>query len=237
MKKEVEEKVREELAGWEYLDSLPAEWHGFALTRCDNVDGAFYEFLSYENKATHRRLVIYFHQETMEYKLKVGYGLTEFCRIDCIAAGRDEFEALLRRYLEEILQEMAAERVENIGSFVLKKNIMNYDFGDLLPEELEGFQLFIRPSAPVPITNFSYIIIDYENFELESNVTIYYNVLRDEFFGEARICRIPTMSYQFDAGTLDGLTEKLRANLIPRLQYVRESALLEREKEKEKAKE
>lgn len=232
MKKEIEEKVRGELADWEYVNSLPEEWYGFNLTRYENIYDAFFEFLSYENKEKHRRLVVYFHQETMEYKLKVGYGLTEFCRIDCIAADREEFEALLKRYLEEILREMAAERVENIGSFVLNKHIMDYDFGDLLPEELEGFQLYIRPSAPVPITNFSYIIIDYECFELESNVIIYYNVFRDEFFGEARICRIPTMSYQFDAGTLDGLAEKLKIHLLPRLKSVKEAAMLEKAKDK-----
>lgn len=227
MKKEIEDKVREELADWEYLKELPQEMSGFHLTRYENIYDDFFEFLSYENREKHRRLVMYFHQETMEYKLKVGYGLTEFCRIDCIAPSREEFQGLLQRYLEEIIRKMAAEKVENIGSFVLSKHIMDYDFGDLLPEELEGFQLYIRPSAPVPITNFSYIIIDYECFELESNVIIYYNVFRDEFFGEARICRIPTMSYQFDSNTLEGLAEKLRLHLASRLRSVKEAALQE----------
>lgn len=227
MKKEIEDRVRAELADWEYLNNLPREMSGFSLIRYENIYDDFFEFLSYENREKHRRLVMYFHQETMEYKLKVGYGLTEFCRIDCIAASRDEFENLLRRYLEEIIRKMAAEKVENIGSFILNKHIMDYDFGDLLPEEIEGFQLYIRPSAPVPITNFSYIIIDYECFQLESNVIIYYNVFRDEFFGEARICRIPTMSYQFDSNTLEGLAEKLRIHLASRLKAVKEAALQE----------
>ena len=50
MKKEIEEKVRGELADWEYVNSLPEEWYGFNLTRYENIYDAFFEFLSYENK-------------------------------------------------------------------------------------------------------------------------------------------------------------------------------------------
>ena len=49
-------------------------------------------------------------------------------------------------------------------------------------------------------------------------------LFRNEFFGEARIRNIPEMNYVFDSSELPELEEKLETNLIPRLQYVRESA-------------
>ena len=49
-------------------------------------------------------------------------------------------------------------------------------------------------------------------------------MFRNEFFGEARIRNIPEMNYVFDSSELPELEEKLETNLIPRLQYVRESA-------------
>ena len=74
------------------------------------------------------------------------------------------------------------------------------------------------------ITNGSYIIIDYSDFALESNFIVSYNIFRDEFFGEARIHRIPDVSYAFDARELDELAQKLEQRLPARLREIRSRA-------------
>ena len=114
---------------------------------------------------------------------------------------------------------------ESLSSLVLKKGIREWPYGKQLPETLEGHELFIRPQQPVKITNGSYIIIDYVDFEQESDVTIYYNMYRDEFWGEVRAHSIPDVSYVFDCHELDELQKKLEEHLVPRLHEARELAI------------
>ncbi len=104
------------------------------------------------------------------------------------------------------------------------KEILTWEAGHELPEELEGYSLFIKPEYPVKINNGSYILIDYVDFSLESNVTVYYNIYRDEFFSEARIWNIPDVNYDFDSNTLSELEECLQRYLVPRLREVRQRA-------------
>ena len=91
-----------------------------------------------------------------------------------------------------------------------------------MPETIEGFVLFIRPDQPVKVINGSYIVFAYCDFEAESDFIIYYNVFRDEFFGEARVNKIPEMNYTFDSTELSELEEKLDQYLVPRLKEIRQ---------------
>ena len=50
-------------------------------------------------------------------------------------------------------------------------------------------------------------------FAAQSNFIIYYNVFRDEFFGEAKIHRIPEITYEFDSSELKDLRLKLEEKL------------------------
>jgi hypothetical protein len=56
---------------------------------------------------------------------------------------------------------------------------------------------------------------------MESNLIIYYNIYRDEFFGEIRIHRIPQMAAAFDAHTLPELEAKLNTHLEQTLKDMR----------------
>jgi len=53
------------------------------------------------------------------------------------------------------------------------------------------------------------------------DLLIYYNIFRDEFFGEARIRRTPHMSAVFDATTLDELQKNITAHLTVVLESMR----------------
>ena len=51
---------------------------------------------------------------------------------------------------------------------------------------------------------------------------IYYNVFRDEFFGEARLHRIPEVTYEYDCSELKDLESLLAKNLQATLHKIRE---------------
>lgn len=234
MKDETRERVEADIRDWAYLKELPDTWHGFTLQRLALVAGDCYDIYRYENQDLHKSVTAYFHEETHEYKLRVKIGLIEFCRIEFITAKFDVFEALLRAQFETVLAGLAQFDPASIGSIVRDKKIMTWEAAKELPETLEGFTLYIHPAEPVKINNGSYIVIDYVDFALESSVTVYYNIYRDEFFSEARIWNIPDVNYDFDSGTLSELEERLQTYLVPRLQEVRtraeEEAAVRREK-------
>ena len=221
MKEETIAKIKEETDGWEYMAALPETWHGFTLKREPVIGKDKYDLYSYVNEKWHKSAIVYFHEETHEYKVRLKIGLIEFARIEFITAKLSVFEELLEAQFEQVLQDMAQFNPATLSSIVEGLNLPEWQFGRDLPAESEGFELFIRPSQPVKINNGSYIVIDYVDFTLASSFTVYYNIYRDEFFSEARIWNIPDVNYDFDSNDLQELEEKLRTRMPARLQQVR----------------
>lgn len=224
LKDEIKARVEEAVATWAYMDDLPEVMEGYRLHRNMTIRGDMYDLFSYENEAARRGLTVYFHAETKEYKLRVHVGLTEFARIECIAEDLAAFEQLLRGRMSSILAEMAHYSEDNLSSLMRAQHLSAWEYGAALPASLEGFELYISPSEPYQITNGSHIVCDYSDFSIRSNVTIYYNIYRDQYFGEARVVEVPEMNYMFDANTIEELEMKLRLNLVPRLRDVRRRA-------------
>lgn len=222
MKDEVKEQITADIEAWEYMKNLPQEWHGFTFAKLMYEHGDMLDLYSYENAALRRGITIYYHDETKEYKLRMRTGLTEFCVIEYIYAKLSDFEDILLKRCENLLIAMAQFNAEHITSIVHDKKIMQWDYHKLVPETLEGFSLFISPDKPVRGINGSYIIFDYSDFANQSNFIIYYNVFRDEFFGESRIFNIPEVSYAFDAHELQELIGKLELKLVSHMQSLRE---------------
>jgi len=225
MKEETIAKIKEETDGWEYMAALPEKWHGFTLKREPVIGKDKYDLYSYVNEKWHKSAIVYFHEETHEYKVRLKIGLIEFARIEFITAKLSVFEELLEAQFEQVLQDMAQFNPATLSSIVEGLNLPEWQFGRDLPAESEGFELFIRPSQPVKINNGSYIVIDYVDFTLASSFTVYYNIYRDEFFSEARIWNIPDVNYDFDSNDLQELEEKLRTRMPARLQQVRKWAV------------
>lgn len=224
MHDETKVKVESELENWEYLCSLPDSWHGFQLDRTHNIIENMYDICSYHRNDVHQNVILYFHEETHEYKVRLKLGLIEFVRIEFIASKLKDFEKLLNDQLEVLLLELSEYDPGRLSSIVLKKGITEWEDADKLPEICEGFTLFVKPQQPTKINNGSYIIIDYVDFDIESDFTIYYNIYRDEFFGEARIRNIPDVSYEFDSSSLEELGKKLHIGMKDRLQEIRRRA-------------
>ncbi|MDY6308810.1 MAG: hypothetical protein SPL71_12350 [Oribacterium sp.] len=224
MHQDTVEKIEHALEGWSLLDSLPRECYGFHYRAlCVPIDDR-YDIFSYENAVIHKSVTAYYHEETHEYKLRMQVGFVEFCRIEYITNSLEIFGEKLSKELMQLLEDMVTFNPKNISSLVIKKGICDWAFAKELPETLEGYQLFIKPQQPVKINNGSYIIIDYVDFTHASDVTIYYNMYRDEFFGEARIHSIPDVTYDFDSNELVELQEKLEKHLVPRMREARQAA-------------
>lgn len=225
LKEKIIERVQNEAGKWPYLDTLPRELHTMRLQRLYRENEDMYELFSYVNEERHLGFCAYFHQETEEYKVRVWIGLTEFCLLQFITAGFEEFQQHLQQYMVEAVHDLVVYNPESISYVTRELYITAWDYKGLLPEKLAGFELFIAPSAPVRVLNGSYIVLDYSDFTLKSNFIIYYNEFRCEFFGEARIRNIPEMNYVFDSKTIPELEEKLREHLLERLQEIRRRSL------------
>lgn len=213
-------KVDAAIEGWKYMHSLPEEWHGFSLHQERTVQEEIYDLFSYAYPSLHRQVIIYYHDETQEFKLRERVGSLEFCDIECIAKDLDDFERLLQENLERIMLGLIHYQSESASAMVIDKKITGWNYAPFLPKTLEGFELFIQPDQPLKITNGSYVIVDYENFNKNSNLAIYYNIFRDDFFCEACINGTRKIFYQFDSRLLEDLEEKVHLHLLPCLQEI-----------------
>ena len=224
MKDEALQKVAETTAEWAYMQELPETIHNFHLKRLNQIHEDKYDLYSYSDDAAHRSVTAYYHAETDEYKLRIQLGSFEFCLTECITPSLEVFEQLLRAQFDEILSNLADFNPAIDDVLFASKHIADWQFASSLPEKLEDFELFIRPSQPFRITNGSYIILDYEHFPSQSNFAIYYNVFRDEFFSDARVAAVPDTDYEFDSHTLEELQERISSCLAARLKAIRTRA-------------
>ncbi|WP_303995169.1 hypothetical protein [Megamonas hypermegale] len=221
MKKEQLEKVQAEVSAWAYLNQLSPVEKNFRLKMLMREEGDTFQIYSYENEDLKRSVMIYYHEETKEYKLMITIGLTQFCAIEYISADLAQLEKILRERFDNLLGDISSFNEDHMSIIIKEKKIMQWDYIDKLPQEICGFRLFINPREPVKVINGSYIIIDYCDFAAQSNFIIYYNVFRDEFFGEAKIHRIPEITYEFDSSELKDLRLKLEEKLENTLKQLR----------------
>lgn len=219
------ENVIAELEKWAYLKELPAELCGFSLELIMQENGPLYEIFTYGNTAAHRKFSVVYDSVTKDFLVRLTVGLTEFCDISFISTKLSVLEAALKEKMTAALMTLSGrDQKSSVCAIFKQKKILEWPYAAKLPQELQGFELFIRPMQPIKVINGSYIIIDYSDFLAESNFLIYYNIFRDEFFGEARIKRTPQMTACFDAGELSDLAEKLEQNLENFLRDIRTNA-------------
>lgn len=202
------------------FDNLPDKVEGFALkTICAAFEDKFI-FFRYDNDAAHCAIKVYFHEETQEFKVSQRIGLTEFCLTNFFTEDFEHFKTLINSELNGVIKNLS--NVRGMSRFLREKKLDAWSYGLSLPATLEGFELFISPAAPVEVTNGSFIVINYADFTINSDFVLYYNIYTDEFSGERRINGAAQVIYNFDAKTLDELTDKLKNNLVDELKTIRQ---------------
>ncbi|AIF51178.1 hypothetical protein [Pelosinus sp. UFO1] len=215
------EKIIEQVQAWNMLGKLPKEFVGFTLTLELEKRDTQYCIFTYKNEERHRSFSVLYDHATKEYFARTVIGLMEYYDVNFIVGDIERLESLLVERLRAVLTSLASFTRENLDSILLDKKVIEWPYNKELQQNLFGFELFIRPDEPIKIINGSYIILDYSDFKTESNLAIYYNIFRDEFFGETRIRRTPTMAAVFDANNLDDLQEALASNLTSVLESLR----------------
>lgn len=208
MKPETKTRIAAEAEAAEFFSTLPNNIHGFALKKffADTVDK--FNYFSYEKNR--RRLTAYFHEETGEYKVRAAVGLAEFCLTEFFTSDFSRFTKILGAELSRAIESLDAPVTD---SLLIEQNFSDWDYGKNLPQNLEGFELFVAPDKPVKFTNGSYIVINYSDFARESDFTIFYNVYTENFTAESKIHLVPHVSSLFDAATLKELEAALTENL------------------------
>ena len=210
----MKEELKNKIAALKF-ENLPDEIEGFAVKKIFDDDGDDkFIFFSCDDDENHCGVTIYFHEETMEFKVREKIGLTEFCLTKFFTEDFAHFKELINSELVDVLKNLRGVRNKNLNRFLREKKIDAWDYGKNLPATLEGFELFISPAAPVEVTNGSFIVINYADFKINSDFVLYYNIYTDEFSGERRVNGAPQVTYAFDAKTLDELEDKLKKNLV-----------------------
>ena len=228
MAEEFTEKVDAALAEWSVLDELPAEIEGFVLSKARKPREAQYEFFRYDHAAEHRAVVGFYDAATASYKLRAEIGVVSFALPSFIYGDLAMFGREIQRALPRVMAELHADALATQELLPVRESIETWTYGTALPEELEGFELFVRPSEPAQLTNGSFLIIDYVDFAQGNDVGIYYNCYRNEFFGEYHVNHMPYVSYSFDAADLEELEQRLKLHLVPYLRTAREQSELEK---------
>jgi hypothetical protein len=213
------QKIIQQVQTWQFIAELPNEIEGFSLKVELEEKGTQYCMFTYCNQDWHKSFSVLYDTATREYFARTVIGLTEYFDANFIVNDLKILENLLKNRLKNTLLGLAVFNRDHLDSIVIDKQILEWPYGKELPQTLVGFELFIKPCEPVRVINGSYIIIDYSDFASESNFIIYYNIFRDEFFGEVRLRRTPQMSAVFDAHTL----EELQNNISDHLKMVLES--------------
>lgn len=211
------EKIIEQVTGWEFLKKLPGEIYGFTLINESMVCGSQYRIFTYNNPLTRRSFTIVYDQATKDFLARIVVGLMEYCDINYITGDLAVLENILTDRMEKTLKGLSCFDPASLCVRFKEKKIFEWPYIAMLPKQLSGFELFINPQEPLKVLNGTYVIIDYSNFTTESNLTINYNIYRDEFFGEIRTRRIPVMTYDFDAKTLPELEVRIKEKLVATL--------------------
>ncbi|MBQ6006024.1 MAG: hypothetical protein IJL14_07230 [Selenomonadaceae bacterium] len=202
------------------FENLSEEIEGFTLKKIFAADEDKFIFFSYVDDAAHCAIKIYFHEETNEFKVSQRIGLTEFCLTDFFTENFEHFRELIDAELVGVIKNLRDIK-KPPNRFLCDKKIDAWDYGKNLPATLEGFELFINPAAPVEVTNGSFIIINYADFNANSDLVIYYNIYTDEFSAEQRINGATHIIYTFDTKTLAELEDSLKKNLSAELQAIK----------------
>lgn len=204
-----------------FAENLPAEIDGFTTEKIFAAAEDKFTFFTCTSDEIHCALTTYFHTETNEFKVRQRVGLTEFCLTEFFTTDFAHFKELIDAELEPALKNLRDLRRGKLNRFLRDKQLDTWTYGLELPATLEGFELFISPAAPVEVTNGTFVVINYADFDLHSDFAIHYNIYTDEFSGESRINDAPHVTYAFDTATLPDLEDKLKKNLAEELRTIR----------------
>ncbi|MEE0291450.1 MAG: hypothetical protein UDQ48_02470, partial [Dialister sp.] len=153
-----------------------------------------------------------FDEETMDYMVKTDIRMMTLTEIELITGDFEEFKRNMKLLTPQYIAKEFIHR-ENVSVLVRGKGFMVWDYTPFFPPVLGHYRRVIDPHRPLLGLNGSYIIASYECREKETGILFFYNVYRDEYYGELRAKGIPGIIHQYDAKTIPDLEETIRNHL------------------------
>ena len=189
---------------------LPTEIGSFILNdTCTAADNAV-EIFNYDSRQRHCTIRAYFDDATSEYKIRIRCGLNEWCLTKFFTAGFEKFIQKFRAELDAMIRTFDSGSYKK-NFFIEELKLSEWQYGKNLPPRIDDFELFIKPSSPLEITNGSFVVINYVDFDHARDLVVYYNIFSDEFSAESRDGGHAHVIYDLDAKNLSELESKLAA--------------------------
>lgn len=203
---------RQQFMDWDIDKELPSSVGTYELKRIDKQEGRIYFAFAYVDSVTGWEVRALFDEETMDYMVKFYCRLFTLTEIELI---HNDFEGF-RKDVIEILPEAIDKRMnrrEEVSVMVAGKAFMVWDYSKVLPPVIGNYKRLIEPKAPVLGLNGSYIIGEYEWREETRGILFFYNMYRDEYYGELRDKGIPGIVHQYDAKSSEEFEKNIREHL------------------------
>ena len=154
-----------------------------------------------------------YDKEVEDYTVHIEMPLFSFVDISFVRADLASFWSGLQERCVKGLTNMLIEPANNFTFTYRRRGIPEWDFSQVMPEELEGFVRDIDPAHAIRMINGSFIIGEYRKMDECTGLLLYYNELRDEYFAELRYKSYPEIDHHLDAKNLDDLAVLLREHL------------------------
>lgn len=193
---------------------LPEQVGDFSLTIDRKVIEAtnVYMLFYYENSLGWRWEALY-DKEVEDYTVHVVMALFEFVDISFIQVDVQAYWSNLQKRCVTELTNSLIEPEKNFSHAYKKKGLLDWDFPQALPKEIGDYVLDIDPHHGIRMINGSYIIGEYRKMHERTGLIVFYNVLRDEFFGELRYRNYPEIDHHLDSSTIEGLEDLLKQHV------------------------
>ena len=199
-------------AEWNIEKELPAHIGSYSLERVDEQDGRVYKAFRWKDKKSGWEIRAVFDEETADYMIKVDLKFITCTQVEVITPDFERFKKNVRGLTPDMIEK---ELIRRSCNSVLIKNsgFVNWNYEKLLPPRIENYERVIEPKSPINGLNGSYIIAAYQCNERETAMLFFYNVYREEYYGEMRSKGIPIIRHEYDAKTVNELAKEISENL------------------------
>ena len=215
--KKAREERRKLFMDWDIGHELPQDIGPYHLQRIDEQMERIYYAFGWIDPESGWQIRALYDEETSDFMIKMDLHMMTLTEIECITGDFEEFKRNVTLLTPNTIEKELIHR-ENVSVLVKGKGFMVWNYEDLLPETLGHYKRIIEPSRPLLGLNGSYVIAAYECREKDTGILFFYNMYRNEYYGELRAKGIPGIIHQYDAKTISDLETEIEKNLEKDLQ-------------------
>ena len=213
---------RQKFLDWDIEKELPAQIGEYKLKRLDRQEGRIYFAFCWEDEKTGWQIRALFDEETMDYMVKAFLHMVTFSEIELITGDFEEYKRNMKLLTPKYIEKEFIRR-EDVSILVRGQGFMVWDYKPFFPETIGHYKRTVEPHRPLLGLNGSYIICAYECAEKNTGILFFYNIYRNEYYGELRAQGIPGIIHQYDAKTLSDFEKEITSRLAKDLEDLYEN--------------